>query len=301
MPYRDRSALALVAGIGLIVIVLLTATTLAEAKTYRWSVRLPAVDRQVIARAVPGAVARLTPAAIAGRQLTIRTTGAWPGLTLGAGRATRVGHHPSEAQAAEFGWRAEMAAAFVASRVPVVTSFAVQTPGRTIPPIATDWLNGPLRGAIGAAVGGGASRSLDKLSTTEALAQLNSSLAVVRQAYGSGVQMRADAAIVPLTAKAYGLQATIRVHRLAQLRPHIVDVIQGLQTGLTGNRSALVEGLAIVLVDDHGRQAGIWINARDGSGGNISAPTLTTAPSGTVDTTFPNLTGGPPTLGSANG
>jgi hypothetical protein len=282
------------------VVCVLLAANSSDAKAYRWSLRLPAVDRRVIATVLPGSSVRLTPAAVSGRQLTIRATRSWPGLTLGVGRPARVGRSPSEAEVAEFGWRAEMAAAFVASRVPVVTSFAVQTPGKIIPDTATDELNGELRGRIGVPVDSGAYTRLDTLPVTGALAQLNSSLEVVHQAYGPGVQMQTNASIVPLNAQAYGVQATIRVHRLAQLRPHIIDIIQGLQTGLTGTLSAPVEGLAIVLVDDHGQQAGIWINTRGGSGENVSATSLDTAPSGTVDTTFPNLTGGPPTLGSVH-
>ena len=165
MSSCDRSSRALVVAAALGAVCLLTAVSSADAGPYRWALRLSVSDRHVIATTLPGAAARLIPAARSGRQLTIRAAGPWPALTSGVGRSLRVGHSPSEAEVAEIGWRPEMASALIASRVPSVTSFVTLTPGTLIPATATDWLGAPLRGAIGSPVGGGASTSLDKLSS----------------------------------------------------------------------------------------------------------------------------------------
>jgi hypothetical protein len=264
--------------------------------------RLPAVARHAITAAIPGATGRRSPGPFIGKQLTIRAPRSWPRFASAVG-GPRVPRRPTAAEVAELGWRGEMAAAYAATRMPAVTYFRVATPGRTVSAFDLDWLNGELRGRVGGPVNGGRDRRLDKLPASQTLAQLQSSLAVVKQAYGPKVAMTTTATVVPLNTRAsvYGLEASIRVHRLTELRPHLIDILAGLQTGLTGTDKALIEGLAIDLIDDRGQQAGIWINTRGGSGGNLSAPSLDTAIGGTVDTTFPNLTGGPPTLGSANG
>jgi len=71
--------------------------------------------------------------------------------------------------------------------------------------------------------------------------------------------------------------------------------------GLVGDPTAVVEGLAINVIDDQGQRAGWWRAERAGIGMGIPGPVLVQGGIGGVDRLFPNLTGGPSPVRSIAG
>jgi len=71
--------------------------------------------------------------------------------------------------------------------------------------------------------------------------------------------------------------------------------------GLVGDPTAVVEGLAINVIDDQGQRAGWWRAERAGIGMGIPGPVLAQGGIGGVDRLFPNLTGGPSPVRSIAG
>jgi hypothetical protein len=132
--------------------------------------------------------------------------------------------------------------------------------------------------------------------------QLASSLSVVHSVYPPGTITASRIVVVPVNAAAnlFGLEAQIRTPDMADLKPHIGDIVQGLETGLTGDQSATIEGLSIQLMDDAGHRSGWWSAVRAGSGAGLEDPSVSQC-GYTPDTTFPNLTGGPRTVDSGCG
>jgi hypothetical protein len=68
-----------------------------------------------------------------------------------------------------------------------------------------------------------------------------------------------------------------------------------------GDDTAVVEGLAVNVVDDQGERAGWWRSQRTATGFGIPGPDLAGATVGPTDVDFPNLTGGPATTQSVSG
>jgi hypothetical protein len=98
----------------------------------------------------------------------------------------------------------------------------------------------------------------------------------------------------------FALEARLKVSRLEALAPHLGDVVDGLATGLVGDDTAVVEGLAIVVVDEQGQRAGWWRTERTETGIGIPGPTQVRGSVAPVDADFPNLTGGPATSRSVS-
>jgi len=62
---------------------------------------------------------------------------------------------------------------------------------------------------------------------------------------------------VDQSADLFALEADLKVVDLEALKPYVGDVVNGLATGLTGNRDAVVEGLAINVVDNARAPSGL--------------------------------------------
>jgi hypothetical protein len=86
------------------------------------------------------------------------------------------------------------------------------------------------------------------------------------------------------------------VTRPTAVRGHLGDIAAGLATGLTGDRDAVVEGLAVV-VTSAGRPLLVAATAVRAGGGTIAfGPGVRNPGSLTATGHFPDLTGGPPTI-----
>jgi hypothetical protein len=142
------------------------------------------------------------------------------------------------------------------------------------------------------------------VSVDLALQQLESNLSVIAGVLGPGVVRATRAQLVPVDAarNLFGLRADLRVRRLADVRSRFFDDIrQGSQVGLVGGIGAVVEGLAIDVVDDAGHRASAWMSARGGMGSGAADPELDTGPYLAATGHYPNLTGGPGLAGASSG
>jgi hypothetical protein len=201
------------------------------------------------------------------------------------------------------GWRAELGAAYIASEDPALTRFVVHVADTNPSEEGQNFLHAALRAPGTPTVGGGTPTSVDSTSPEAATSQLRSNLKVLAGALPVGTIENAQTRVifVDQANNAFGVEADIHVAALSDLQRHVGDITQGLKTGLVGDDNATVEGLAINIVDDSGLRAGVWINARDGSGMGATSPTLDLDAGLRADTKFPNLTGGPDTLSSIHG
>jgi hypothetical protein len=200
---------------------------------------------------------------------------------------------------AELGWKAHLVSGVAAARDARITEFSVDWPG--ISQDQANLLTHRLRTEPGSPLY--EFPRLGTVSVGAARKQLASNLDALGAAVPAGVIKRTRVVTVPVDPAQglFGLEALIRVTDIAALRPYLGDVVDGLATGLVGDDSAVVEGLAINVIDNQGRRAGWWRTQRTGTGFGIPDPSLTGAPMPPVDVDFPNLTGGPPTLHSVSG
>ena len=263
---------------------------------------LPADAATAVASVLPGGAVTFGPGPVGGQLLTIFDGSLLPTPGTAFGVSAFGSGVLSSVDSAEVGWRADMVSAYIASEDPYITGFQTLLGQAQVDSSDTAWMAGQLRSAVGEQVGGGASSTLDQISPSAAVAQLQSSVGVLQRALDPAIDLRSRIDVVSIDAinNAFGLEVTLHVANLAALEPRLSDVALGLQTGLTGTANAVIEGLAINLVDDSGNQAGLWLDARNGSGGAVGGSLLDFSSTWKVDTAFPNLTGGPPTMQSSN-
>ena len=251
--------------------------------------------------ALPGAGASLSPAAHAGYRLTLSVSAdaanALPGSDSPAFSAPPPAAGGGLLPLAELGWKAHMIGGVVAADDPQVVEFAVEWPG--ISSSDASLMTYRMRTEPGTPLR--AFPRLGGVSAATASAQLTSSLDVLERVLGSAFE-RSRIVVVPIegSANLFGVEADIRVTDLDAVRPYRGDVENGLATGLVGDETAVVEGLAVNLIDDQGRRAGWFRTERTGVGLGIVDPVLAGG-SGAVHAVYPNLTGGPPTSGSVSG
>jgi hypothetical protein len=201
---------------------------------------------------------------------------------------------------AQAGWKADLIAGVAASHHNDIVGFSFQWPSAPGQPPRELGLQ--LRSHPGASLPV-STPAVGKVSQTQLKRQLTSNINVLTHALTPGTVVASRVVSVPVDAanRLFGLEADIRVTSLTAVSSHLGDVVNGLATGLVGNNKATIAGLAINLVDDQGHRAGWWSSAVTGTGFSVVDPVLGRAHIGPVDSVFPNLIGGPPTLQSANG
>lgn len=81
--------------------------------------------------------------------------------------------------------------------------------------------------------------------------QLNSNLQTLTDALGAGAVLASHITTLPVDPAngAYAFEVDLKVSDLSVLTGHLADVLNGLDTGLVGDQTALAEGLAINVVD----------------------------------------------------
>lgn len=204
--------------------------------------------------------------------------------------------------AAETGWKAQMATMLALDQAPDVTALEVAPAGGSVSPVAANFLHQTVRMAPGEHAGFDLQRS-GSVSQADARRQLASNLAVLAGALPPDTLQTQRVTTIPLDPAAgrFALQVDLGVHAIAVLQDHLGDLLAGLPTGLVGDASATVEGLAIVVTDDAGQRIGSWQSARNGNGSMLWSRAIALPPTLTTTATFPNLIDGPPTSASASG
>jgi hypothetical protein len=210
--------------------------------------------------------------------------------------------HAQQLPLANLGWKALMVSGVAAADDDSIVEFAVDWPG------ITDEQRQTMKSRLRSDPGTPLPNKRPELGTVkvgEARAQLASNIEVMRSVYPADTIRRTRIVVVPIdhARSLFGLTADIRVSRLDDLKPKLGAVVGGLMTGLVGDDNAVIEGLAINVVDDEGQRAGWFHATRMGVGISIVPPDFgQEVPP--VNVEFPNHTGGPrtgmPTFGSGN-
>ena len=195
---------------------------------------------------------------------------------------------------AELAWKAHLVGGVTAADDPRILQFSTTWVGQTQAQAQT--LTHVVRTEPGAELPGRFPR-IGTASVATARQQLTSNLDVLRAALPAGTVERSRVVTVPVDASRglFALEVRLKVSSLDALTPHLGDVIDGLATGLVGDETAVVEGLAIDVVDEQGARAGWWRTERTQTGIGIPGPTQPDGSVAPVDADFPNLTGGPAT------
>lgn len=237
-------------------------------------------------------------------QITIPASSFTPIGSTSAALATpsSPGTETNDSAAYELGWHAALAAGLAGVANTNIVSYAVNITGVTLTPAEQAAMQGIIRTAAGGLENGGTLADIGAVPYQTLLNQLQSNLNVLTSVLPQGTVLSSDAFAVPLDSSAgdYGLEADLKVTSLAVLQGHVGDIVNGLDTGLTGGPTAPSEGVAINIVDSQGRRVGWWSATRAASGSAIGDPILPVG-GGTETGTFPNLTGGPAPTASASG
>jgi hypothetical protein len=273
--------------------------------------RLPSLAAQTkaaqapVSQAFPGGAATLL--AVPGGEGSI--------LTVSIARASL--HQPASSQegfavpspvvradsfeAGEAGWRVGMAAAYAASANPAILGWSITPSEASMSAEASNYLHGPLRVVSEATIGWPSATKIGTVTESEAVRQLESNVSVLKSATGRTIEQSAIE-VVPVSADTFGLEVDLKVASLSELAPHVGDVFLGLATGLVGEPTATVEGLAINVLDSSGERASVWMNGRDGDGSALgTSEALNPSNAHLADATFPVLDGGPGTTASVSG
>ena len=172
-------------------------------------------------------------------------------------------------------------------------------PGARVSPQGANYLHAVIRLEPGDRLG--PAPKLGSVTPSQALAQARSNLRVLRGVLPRGTIKATRILPVVLRPGRFGLEVDLRVSSLRRLATRVGDVIDGMQTGLVGDDRAVVAGLAIAVTDDRGRRLGSWQSVLSSSGSVLANPSLTVPDVLSPRGFYPNLTGGPPTYGSASG
>jgi len=201
---------------------------------------------------------------------------------------------PTEAQFDyyELAWKAELAAGAVDGTQPI-SGWQVTPSTGTVPPQVSDVMHGS-----SASEGSSSSDpNLDTMSSTTALAQLQSNLAAFKQTMPSGTVEQASAQVVPVGTGTdeYALQADVTLAQASDITGHYGDALVGLETGLLDDlATSPIEGIAVNVVAADGVPiASEWNSTRSGVGTTDFADPSAVPSALTVTTTFPDTTGIP--------
>lgn len=203
--------------------------------------------------------------------------------------------------AAQLAWRAQLAAGLVASRNSAALGFDVDLPDAKPDPEQRSYLHMSLRRRPGSPTNTGFDR-LGTVPLAQARGQLSSNLEILTAALPANTVKSSRVVVIPVDAAhgLFALETDLKVAALETLKPRLGDVVSGLATGLIGDERAVVEGLAINVVDERGQRAAWWRTTRAGIGMGVPSPVFASVPVLSVDRAFPNLTGGSPTIDSVS-
>jgi hypothetical protein len=208
----------------------------------------------------------------------------------------------NDSAAGELGWRAAIAAAAAGLENSNILTYSVTVPGQSVSPVDQAMLHGQIRLRAGAPENGELS-DIGTVALSTMQAQARSNLVTLQAALPAGTILASSVTDLPVAAAAddYAFEFDLRVTNLSALQPYVGDIVQGLDTGLTGGATAPSEGVAINIVDTTGKRAGWWGAGRAGSGFTTADPALSVIGSSSETTSFPDLTGGPSPTGSFTG
>lgn len=249
----------------------------------------------VVREAIPGATGRLVQGA--GGEPKGRLTVALPDqVAVGRQGASR------EVNYADSGWRANIAAAVIADRVPSLIDFAVTDPVGRRPPEAANVWGGVLRLSPGDSASAQL-RKLNSITAYEARRQAEANLAVLEAGLPEQAIRGKRVTVLPVEAEAnrFAVGIDVEVTSLPGVHGRLGDFVNGLATGLVGSLDATVEGVAIRVMDSDGLEVGSWTVPRSGSGSLYLDPRLSATPALNVSLPFVSLTGGPQPTSSATG
>jgi hypothetical protein len=198
---------------------------------------------------------------------------------------------------ADNGWKLHLAVAVAATTDPTITSARLTNADGSIPEGANNYYQEEPINALGG------DPKLDTLSLSRAETQLRSNLHTLSTGLGAGAITRQHITVIPIDSSRdqYALEADINLRGQSALHGHLGDALDGLDTGLIGNASSLIEGLAVVVTIRDAPVAGVWSAVRYGSGASEFAPSLHPTGDYAPTLTFPDLTGGPHDAGTAHG
>jgi hypothetical protein len=216
--------------------------------------------------------------------------------------AVSIPGETDEATAYELGWSAELAAAQAGLENPNIVSYRVAVTDHTLTPAQQGMLSGIIRMGVGSVENGGAMGNLGAVPYGTLAAQIRSNITTLASVLPAGTILGSDTVPISVNASTndYAFEIDLKVNSLVSLQGHVGDVVDGLDTGLTGGPSAPTEGVAINIIDSQGRRVGWWSATRAATGSAIGDPVLPVA-GGTETTAFANLTGGPDPTAFASG
>ncbi len=204
--------------------------------------------------------------------------------------AGSVGQLPADFVSAELSWRGFMASALVAQRFGLA-GFRIVNPDGSTPALGTD---DDYAGSFGASGPWAVRKKIGSVSIDAAEAQLNSNFKTLQAATGPTFDhFSVQRLVLSEDDNAFAFLVTIHSSLPTdRVRPYLGDLLVGMQTGLVGDESARVDGLALVLENEDGALAASFSAPRAGAGELLFGHELD-AP-GTLSTkiVFPNLTGG---------
>jgi hypothetical protein len=207
-----------------------------------------------------------------------------------------LGSPPSAAEVkdpfayAALGWRLRLAAASLASETEELRAFRLTAPGVSaadVPPAALGEVEGTLPSQRLLA----ARDSLGSLSQSNAEAQLESNLAVLRRAVPDALLQGVATKAIQVDPNHVAFEVTLQTDDASSLARYLGDVFVGLQTGLVGGTGG-ADGLAIVVEETGEAVAGSWFAARAMSGTQMFAPDLKVPDELATTARFPVLGGG---------
>lgn len=199
------------------------------------------------------------------------------------------------------GWKAAVAAAAARAVDQKITAFALAYPGGKVPTAAFNSFHGVIRLHPGRQQLD--DPRIDSVSSTAARSQAESNIATLGTVLPPGSIRSHTVSVISLdrSTNRYALSIDVQLAFAHGAARRVGDLIDGLQTGLTGGADAVVEGLAITVHTGQGPMAGSWQAVRAGSG-NLQFD-RSVEPSATMTATraYPDFTGGPETVAAGVG
>jgi hypothetical protein len=210
---------------------------------------------------------------------------------------------PTEAQFyyADRAWRGDLAAADIAMQDPQLAWWAMTDAQGDVPADAVDFYNERVR-----LVPGNENWTdlpeLGTLDVSDANSQIFSNAGVLKGSAPAGTFGTVSASRVTIDSglNSYAYVVTVNSDLApAQLLPEFGNIFNGLQTGLVGDESGLIDGMSIVLRSQGEPLAGAWIAERAGTGDFVFSDQINPPDQMVPTDSFPNLTGGPASSSSA--
>jgi hypothetical protein len=255
----------------------------------------PGAVERAVDLTIPGAAASVAPAATGSQRFGQM-------LLITPSRTAVAKESGDEFAYGELAWRAELVTASLATEAPEISGYSLQAPeGMSIevPPSVL----GLLQASLPPAGAGSELSKLGSVSAEEARAQLESNLAVLEEALPPGALGEPRVEVVPVGGPNDGiaLSVELEVGSRDALSKYFGDVFVGLQTGLVGGPDAVIDGLAIKVLEKGEPLVASWMAARAMAGTTMAAPGIRVPELQVVDLDFPDHTGGPVSTASATG